>query len=57
MGQGKENVRQFLTDNPDLADEIENKILAEMGLGDPVAEAEAEMSQVKADSEFAEPEL
>lgn len=44
LGQGKENVRQFLVDNPDLADEIENKILAELGIGKPVAEAEAAVS-------------
>ena len=26
MGQGKENARSFLLDNPDLANDIENKI-------------------------------
>ena len=26
LGQGKENVRQFLVDNPELANEIEHKI-------------------------------
>lgn len=41
LGQGKENVRQFLVDNPDLADEIEARILSELGLGKPVEEAEA----------------
>lgn len=35
LGQGKENVRQFLIDNPELADEIEGKILAELGIGEP----------------------
>ena len=34
LGQGKENVRQFLADNPELATEIENQILAELGIGD-----------------------
>lgn len=33
LGQGKENVRQFLADNPELANEIERKILAELGIG------------------------
>ena len=28
LGQGKENSRQFLIDNPDLANEIEAKIRA-----------------------------
>lgn len=41
LGQGKENARQFLIDNPDLADEIEIKILNHLGIGEPVAEAEA----------------
>ena len=34
LGQGKENVRQFLVDNPELANEIEQKILVSLGIGD-----------------------
>ena len=33
LGQGKENVRNFLRDNPDLADEIEKKIKEKLGIG------------------------
>jgi len=33
LGQGKENSRRFLKDNPDLATEIEERIKAELGLG------------------------
>ncbi|MFF1924673.1 DNA recombination/repair protein RecA, partial [Streptomyces sp. NPDC058221] len=33
LGQGKENARTFLKDNPDLADEIERKILEKLGIG------------------------
>ncbi len=33
LGQGKENVRSFLRDNPDLADEIEKKIKEKLGIG------------------------
>ena len=33
LGQGKENVRQFLVDNPELADEIEGRILTALGIG------------------------
>jgi recombination protein RecA len=33
LGQGKENARNFLRDNPDLADEIEKKIKEKMGVG------------------------
>jgi len=44
LGQGKENARSFLRDNPDLADEIEKKIKEKLGIGprvdkpaDPIA--------------------
>ncbi|MER5987071.1 DNA recombination/repair protein RecA, partial [Streptomyces sp. NPDC001787] len=33
LGQGKENSRNFLKDNPDLANEIEKKILDKLGIG------------------------
>src|SRR5690606_7929140 len=33
LGQGKENARQFLKDNPDLAIEIEEKIKLKLGIG------------------------
>ena len=33
LGQGKENARTFLIDNPDLANEIESKIKEQMGIG------------------------
>ncbi|WP_261623174.1 recombinase RecA [Nesterenkonia marinintestina] len=32
LGQGKEKARQFLKDNPDLADEIERRIKQKMGI-------------------------
>lgn len=32
IGQGKENSKQFLLDNPEIADEIEKKILQAMGI-------------------------
>jgi recombination protein RecA len=42
LGQGKENARKFLKDNPDLADEIEKKIKEKLGVGprvdDPIVE-------------------
>ena len=41
LGQGKENVRQFLIDNPDLADEIEGKILVELGIGEAAGASDA----------------
>jgi recombination protein RecA len=36
LGQGKENARGFLQDNPDLANEIEKKILEKLGVGPQV---------------------
>jgi recombination protein RecA len=44
LGQGKENARNFLRDNPDLANEIEKKIKEKLGVGarldaDPAAAA------------------
>ncbi len=41
LGQGKENARKFLKDNPDLADEIEKKIKEKVGVG-PTADTPAE---------------
>jgi recombination protein RecA len=36
LGQGKENARAFLRDNPDLANELEKKILEKLGVGPQV---------------------
>jgi recombination protein RecA len=36
LGQGKENSRNFLRDNPDLANEIEKRILEKLGVGPQV---------------------
>jgi recombination protein RecA len=36
LGQGKENARAFLKDNPDLANEIEKKIKEKLGIGPQV---------------------
>ncbi|HWC83286.1 MAG TPA: DNA recombination/repair protein RecA, partial [Pseudonocardiaceae bacterium] len=33
LGQGKENARRFLRENPDVANEIEKKILEKLGIG------------------------
>jgi recombination protein RecA len=40
LGQGKENARKFLLDNPDLANEIEKKIKEKLGVG-PRLDADA----------------
>ena len=33
LGQGKENARKFLRDNPDIANEIEKRIKDKLGIG------------------------
>ena len=43
LGQGKENARGFLRDNPDLANEIEKKIKEKLGIG-PVLDAEINLA-------------
>src|SRR6516164_3884259 len=40
LGQGKENARNFLRDNPDLANEIEKRLKEKLGVG-PRLDAEA----------------
>jgi recombination protein RecA len=49
LGQGKENARAFLIDNPQLSDELEIKIKQKLGVG-PGAGAVGEESQVPATS-------
>ena len=53
LGQGKEKARQFLKDNPELAAEIEEKILGKLGIGEAgdrarAAEEEAERAAMEA---------
>ncbi|GAA4471682.1 recombinase RecA [Enteractinococcus fodinae] len=43
LGQGKENSRRFLKDNPDLANEIEQRIKVSLGIGAEQAEDDAEV--------------
>ncbi|HWD06365.1 MAG TPA: recombinase RecA [Amycolatopsis sp.] len=40
LGQGKENARRFLRDNPDIANEVEKRIKEKLGIG-PQLDAEA----------------
>ncbi len=46
LGQGKENARQFLKDNPDLADELEKKIKEKLGVGPRVDAPESAEPEV-----------
>jgi len=49
LGQGKENARNFLCDNPDLGNEIEKRIKEKLGIGPQVNAPEA---AVAADVDF-----
>lgn len=46
LGQGKENSRNFLLENPQIADEIEQKIKAKLGIGVPRAVADLPVEEV-----------
>ncbi len=47
LGQGKENARTFLCDNPDLADELEKRLKEKLSIGAQV-DAEVELATVPA---------
>jgi recombination protein RecA len=49
LGQGKENARSFLRDNPDLADELEKKIKEKLGVGPQVDKPAAALPDVPVD--------
>ncbi|WP_454294441.1 recombinase RecA [Salana multivorans] len=49
LGQGKENARKFLIDNPELANEIEAKIKAKLGIGVQVPDDASELEDAPAD--------
>jgi recombination protein RecA len=46
LGQGKENSRNYLLDNPEVANEIEKKIKAKLGVGVPRAVADLPAEEV-----------
>ncbi len=51
LGQGKENARAFLRDNPDLSDELEKKIKEKLGIGPRVDAPAADAPSVDVRSE------
>jgi len=55
LGQGKENARTYLKDNPDIANEIEKKIKEKLGVG-PRLDAPAEERAAEAVPRQAAPE-
>lgn len=55
LGQGKENARAFLRDNPQLALELEHKIMAKLGIGAAASSSTPEPGAVKVAEENAQP--
>ena len=52
LGQGKENARTFLKDNPDLAIDIERRLKELMGIGVPKVVEAAEVVDIDAPIEL-----
>ncbi|MCK1798764.1 recombinase RecA [Streptomyces sp. XM4193] len=55
LGQGKENARNFLRDNPDLANEVEKRIKEKLGIGVRTESPEAEPGADAAGGPAADP--
>ncbi len=53
LGQGKENSRNFLLQNPKIADEIEQKIMFKLGVGAEAKAAQVRELKAAADAEIA----
>ena len=48
LGQGKENSRKYLKENPKIADQIEQKIKVKLGIGVPRAVADLPVEPIEA---------
>ncbi|MCG7431320.1 recombinase RecA [Kocuria indica] len=56
LGQGKENSRRFLKDNPELAQEIERKILVKLGISEDPDQASQDTDGFGDDPQDLDPE-
>ena len=56
IGQGRENAKQFLLNNPELKDEIDKKVRAHYGIGEEADTAEAEDTKAKSKKKTGEKE-
>ncbi len=45
LGQGRENVRKLLKDNPELTEELQYKVLVKLGIIDPEGEESLEETE------------
>ena len=48
LGQGRENAKQFLRDNPDLADEVELRLREKLGMPTPTVQPAREAAAAEA---------
>jgi recombination protein RecA len=55
LGQGKENSRKFLKENPEIADSIEQKIKVKLGVGVPRPVADLPIEEITAVVEDTKP--
>jgi recombination protein RecA len=51
LGQGRENAKQFLTDNPEIMMEISDKVRTQLGVGDAPEPADVVDVMTAADEE------
>jgi recombination protein RecA len=54
LGQGREKAKQFLQENPDVAIQLQARVMEAVGLGEPVAEKEAKDADDAEDLESAD---
>lgn len=55
IGQGRENAKQFLAEHPEIRDEVEAKVRAHYGIGEPLPEPAGDAETPPALKEAAEP--
>jgi recombination protein RecA len=53
MGQGRENAKLFLAENPDIAEEIETRLRIALGMTTPVESEAQDTAEVEAEAETA----
>ncbi|MCK5447648.1 MAG: recombinase RecA, partial [Gemmatimonadetes bacterium] len=53
MGQGRENAKLFLAENPDIAEEIETRLRIALGMTTPVESEAQDNAEVEAEAETA----
>ena len=54
LGQGKEKARNFLIENPDIAEQIKQDVMAAVGFGQPAPESADEQGDGTSKEESAE---